>query len=126
MLAARKRVAGREDSGVDSRLLRGERKRRWRAAETAMTVFSSLVLDSTANIIVAGVSDSRNLPASTNAFQKLYAGPLSLPLMFDQLFGDAFLAKLDPTGSKLMWLTYLGGAAVMMFRSRWLWTPPAT
>ena len=51
----------------------------------------------------------KELPASTNAFQKLYAGPLSLPLMFDQLFADAFLAKLDPTGSKLMWLTYLGG-----------------
>jgi hypothetical protein len=31
--------------------------------------------------------------------------------MFDQLFGDAFLAKLDPTGSKLMWLTYLGGSS---------------
>jgi uncharacterized protein (TIGR03437 family) len=72
---------------------------------------SSMVLDSTGAIYVAGATDTQNLPTTSSAFQKRYAGPFSLPYVFDQLIGDAFVAKLDPTGSNLLFLTYLGGSS---------------
>ena len=72
---------------------------------------SSMVLDSTDAIYVAGATDSHTLPVSSSAFQKRFMGPFTLPFIFDQLIGDAFVAKLDPTGSKLLLLSYLGGSS---------------
>ena len=63
----------------------------------------SIALDSSANIYVAGETLSANLPVSTNAFQKQFAGG------FPGAGGDAFVAKFDNLGSNLFYLTYLGG-----------------
>jgi hypothetical protein len=54
-------------------------------------------------IIVAGDTNSPNFPVSAGAYQtscKLLAGVCST---------DVFVTKLDPTGSSLMYSTYLGG-----------------
>ncbi|MBI2891383.1 MAG: SBBP repeat-containing protein [Nitrospirae bacterium] len=55
--------------------------------------------DTAGNIYVAGYTDSPNFPA-LNAFQSSLAGGT-----------DAFVAKFDPTGSRLVFSTYLGGTS---------------
>lgn len=61
----------------------------------------SIAVDSEGNAYVAGVTTSLNLPIS-NAFQPMFGGGPSGPV-------DAFVAKLNPTGSALIYSTYLGG-----------------
>lgn len=60
-----------------------------------------IAVDSEGNAYVAGFTDSLNLPIS-NAFQPVIGGgPPGT--------GDAFVAKLNPAGSALIYSTYLGG-----------------
>jgi hypothetical protein len=60
-----------------------------------------IVIDSAGNAYVTGGSSSRDFPVTDNAYQKLnnsyYAG------------SNAVIAKLNPTGSALVYSTYLGG-----------------
>ena len=59
----------------------------------------AIAIDSQGNVYVAGETDgSQTLPA-VNGFQHLAAGN-----------NDAFIAKLDATGSSLLYSTYLGGS----------------
>src|SRR5439155_1217109 len=62
-------------------------------------------VDANAALYVAGQTFSTEFgfPIPTNAFQRGFAG--------GSLNGDAFVAKLDNTGSKLIYFTYLGGSA---------------
>jgi hypothetical protein len=59
-----------------------------------------LALDAAGNLYVAGMTTSANFPVE-NALQPLKRG---------QDTSDAFLAKIDPGGSALLYSTYLGGA----------------
>jgi hypothetical protein len=61
-----------------------------------------LALDSSGNVYVTGESLSLDLPATTGAFQTNYGGGTTVG-------GDIFVAKLDASGSNLVYLTYLGG-----------------
>jgi hypothetical protein len=58
-----------------------------------------MAVDSEGNVYVAGITDSLDLPA-TGGGQSVFGGGSQ----------DLFVAKLDPTGSRLIYLTYLGGA----------------
>jgi photosystem II stability/assembly factor-like uncharacterized protein len=58
---------------------------------------SSIAVDSTGAAYVTGTTDSANFPVA-NAFQATYAG-----------MEDAFVAKVNETGSSISWATYLGG-----------------
>jgi uncharacterized protein (TIGR03437 family) len=58
----------------------------------------AMALDAAGNIFVAGDAGSSNLPI-VNAAQGLHGGNY-----------DAFVIKLDPNGSQLMYSTYLGGS----------------
>jgi hypothetical protein len=60
----------------------------------------AIAIDATGNAYVTGQTSSTNFPVA-NAFQATNAG----------LF-DAFLAKLNPTGSALVYSTYLGGSSL--------------
>ena len=51
------------------------------------------------NVLVGGWTESRNFPTTTGAYADSFAGG----------YQDAFIAKLDATGSSLLWSTYLGG-----------------
>ena len=58
-----------------------------------------IAVDSSANAYVVGATASTNFP-TRNPLQPVYGGG-----------GDAFVAKINPSGSALVYSTYLGGSA---------------
>jgi len=70
----------------------------------------ALAVDSTGAAYVTGFTSSANFPASANAAQKTFAGPATVTGQRGFVWGDAFVAKLAPSGSSLAWATYLGGS----------------
>ncbi len=68
----------------------------------------AIAVDTAGNVWVAGETVSANFPTTANAISRTFHGEVDLgPLRY----GDAFVAKLDPTGSHLLYSTYLGGSA---------------
>jgi murein DD-endopeptidase MepM/ murein hydrolase activator NlpD len=63
---------------------------------------SSIAVDNGA--YVTGRTSSSNFPVTPGAWDGSYGG--------GDLYGDAFVAKLNPTGSGLVYATYLGGSGV--------------
>ncbi|HWP84784.1 MAG TPA: SBBP repeat-containing protein [Terriglobia bacterium] len=59
-----------------------------------------LALDAAGNIYLTGYTESQNFPLQ-DAFQQRYAGGTA----------DAFVAKLNPTASELLFSSFLGGSA---------------
>jgi len=57
-----------------------------------------IAVDTAGNSYVTGVTDSTNFPTTAGAFQSTFGGGSS----------DAFVAKLNPSGSSLVYSTYLG------------------
>jgi hypothetical protein len=62
---------------------------------------SGIQVDSAGNAYVAGFTASLNFPTTPGSFQTASGGGV----------GDAFVLKLNPTGSALVYSTYLGGAS---------------
>lgn len=69
----------------------------------------AIAVDASGDAWVAGDTTSTDFPVTSNAAQPKFAGGASEPGYGS--FGDAFLAKVDPTGSKLLYATYWGGSA---------------
>jgi uncharacterized protein (TIGR03437 family) len=61
---------------------------------------SAIAADGAGNAYVAGTTSDPAFPVTAGAFQTTLAGQ------------DAFVAKLNSTGSAMVWATFLGGAAV--------------
>ncbi len=62
----------------------------------------TVATDGGGNIYLAGITESASFPTSQGAFQRsMSAGPKM----------DGFVAKLDPSGSALLYSTYIGGNA---------------
>jgi uncharacterized protein (TIGR03437 family) len=70
---------------------------------------TGIAVDATGNVYMAGATTTPDLPTTAGAFQPLYHGYFTLPFLIAQDFGDGFVGKLDPTGKKLLYLSYLGG-----------------
>lgn len=62
-----------------------------------------MALDSSGNVYVVGGTASTDFPTTTGAFDETHNGGDPYPW-------DAFVAKLSPDGSTLLYSTYLGGA----------------
>ncbi len=72
---------------------------------------AGIAVDGSGNVYITGNTDSTDFPASSNAYQTelelrgddacLIAGPLKC--------GDAFVLKLNTTGTQILYATYLGG-----------------
>jgi hypothetical protein len=62
---------------------------------------SAIAVDAAGNAYVTGETGSTNFPTTPGAFQTTPSGGTL----------DAFVAKLDPNGSTLVYSTYLGGSA---------------
>jgi photosystem II stability/assembly factor-like uncharacterized protein len=65
---------------------------------------NAVALDAAGNAYVCGVTTSLDFP-TVNPFQR----NLGLPAVFVRVSTDAFVAKLDPSGTTLLYSTYLGG-----------------
>jgi hypothetical protein len=63
-----------------------------------------LAIDASGNVYVTGSTTSTNFPTTPGAFQTSFGGVGSSG------FGDAFVTELNPTGSALVYSTYLGGS----------------
>ncbi len=59
-------------------------------------------MDQAGNVYVTGSTVSDDFPTTPGAFDPIFSGCWG---------GDAFVAKLNPTGSDLIYATYLGGSA---------------
>jgi hypothetical protein len=77
-------------------------------------VASGIALDRSSNVYVAGGTCSANFPvldAAQNRFGG-YTGVCSSGTLFGNIAGgDAFVVKLDPTLSRVLYSTYLGGGS---------------
>jgi uncharacterized repeat protein (TIGR01451 family) len=62
---------------------------------------TGIAVDSAGNAYLAGRTNSSSFPVTAGAFQETKDGR-----------GDAFVAKLNPTGSGLLYATYLGGGGL--------------
>jgi hypothetical protein len=60
---------------------------------------NAIAVDASGNAYVGGITNSADFPTTAGAYQTALAGR-----------GDGFVAKLNPTGSALVFSTYFGGA----------------
>jgi uncharacterized protein (TIGR03437 family) len=67
---------------------------------------TGIAVDAAGNAYVTGMAASFDFPVSTSAYQKTFAGSGGNVC---QRAGDAFVSKLNPSGSQLLYSTYLGG-----------------
>ncbi len=67
----------------------------------------ALAVDSDGNAYVTGLTNSSNFPVTAGVLQPKYKGAGGNSCT---VFGDAFVTKISPSGSKLIYSTYLGGS----------------
>jgi uncharacterized protein (TIGR03437 family) len=70
----------------------------------------AIAADGAGNAYISGATSDPAFPATSGAFQTTLAGP-ALPSSEVGL-PDAFVAKLNPTGSAMVWATFLGGTSL--------------
>ena len=69
---------------------------------TAFDSGNGIAVDAGGNAYVTGSAGSTDFPVTTGAFQQTIGGA-------QDYIGDAFVTKLNPTGTALVYSTYLGG-----------------
>jgi uncharacterized protein (TIGR03437 family) len=72
---------------------------------------AALAVDSSGNAYLAGSTSDPRFPATSGAYQTTYAGPANPPT-FPPPPADAFVAKLNASGTGMVWASYLGGQGV--------------
>lgn len=68
----------------------------------------ALALDRDGSVVIVGKTGSPDFPTSARAIGPAFHGGTGT---FEDVPSDAFAAKLDPSGSRLVYSTYLGGSA---------------
>ena len=71
---------------------------------------SAMAVDGAGNAYITGATSTNGIGTTPGVFQRNYAGYYVLPFTVEQLWGDAFVGKLNPTGTAFVYLTYLGGS----------------
>ena len=66
-----------------------------------LAITTAIAVDTQGYAYIAGYTWPNGIPTTTGAFQTVGAG----------IYPNAFIAKLDPTGSSLVYSTYVGGTA---------------
>jgi len=74
----------------------------------ATDTVSAIAADGGGNAYLAGSTSDPAFPATAGAFQTALANAATPPNVGPS---DAFVAKLNPTGSGMVWATFLGGSA---------------
>lgn len=67
---------------------------------------NGIAVDNGGNAYITGMAGSSDFPTTPNAFQQTFIGPGQSGISFA---GDGFVLKLNPTGSALVYSTFLGG-----------------
>ncbi len=89
----------------------------------ALNLAIGIAADSGGNAYITGTTNTSDFPVSKGAFQTRYGGTTDLPggvaacidFISAQLpCGDAYVVKLNPTGTAIDWATYLGGSTADM------------
>jgi len=70
---------------------------------------SDLAADAAGNAYLAGQTDDPQFPSTTGVFQSKYDGPAEPPPYSPPT--DAFVAKLNPQGTAMVYATFLGGSS---------------
>jgi uncharacterized protein (TIGR03437 family) len=70
----------------------------------------AVTVDPNGNGILAGRTSSTDFPVTAGAIQATYKGSRAVGQADDVTYGDGFVAKLNATGTALIYSTYLGGA----------------
>jgi uncharacterized protein (TIGR03437 family) len=70
-------------------------------------VGTSLAVDNAGNVYVTGMTNSSDFPVTSGAYQVSYRGGGGNAC---ERAGDAFVTKLNPSGSGLVYSTYVGGS----------------
>ena len=70
-----------------------------------------IAIDASGNAYIAGQTKSADFPTTAGAFDRALAVPANCPRCFADNY-DAFVAKLNATGSALLYSTYLGGTDI--------------
>jgi uncharacterized protein (TIGR03437 family) len=68
----------------------------------------AIALDASGNLYIMGNTLSSDYPTTPGAYQTIYGG--SAPNIDNSFSGDVALSKLNSTGTKLLYSTYLGGS----------------
>lgn len=71
---------------------------------------AGIVVDRSGNAYVSGGTDSNNFPTTAGAFQTKFGGGSADCSKTGGACGDAFLVKINPAGTALVYGTYLGGS----------------
>ena len=71
---------------------------------------NDLAVDAAGNAYLAGRTSDPQFPATAGAFQSKYDGP-SEPPPYPEPPTDAFVAKLNPQGTAMVYATFLGGSS---------------
>ena len=66
---------------------------------------AAIAVDASGNAYITGLTASKNFPTKTGTFQSAFGGGTC----GTTACSDAFVTKLDPAGSSLVYSTYLGG-----------------
>jgi hypothetical protein len=72
-----------------------------------------VTVDRTGSAIVTGGTESLDYPTTTGAYDQTYNGGVSTTTCERESVacGDAFVTKLSPDGTTLVWSTYIGGSS---------------
>ena len=68
-----------------------------------------MAVDAVGNAYVSGSTSDPAFPVTPSAYQTVLAGPPGNP--FEGPPSDAFVAKLNPSGTAVVWATFLGGSS---------------
>lgn len=67
----------------------------------------AIAVDGSGAAYVTGTTASADFPVTSSAVERTFHGRIDFGPLW---FGDVFAAKIDPSGSRLEWSTYLGGS----------------
>ena len=75
-------------------------------------IAAAITVDAAGDAYLAGATFDPSFPATAGAYQTTFAGPYQPGVTYPLPPTDAFAAKLNPTGTALVWATYIGGTGV--------------